>query len=165
MRDYGELHNFVCPMTGKYHYVVENDHIPIGGPSTLRYVAAHRVGEMPADSIPYFKLLVTTMSLPPGADCQVWSHSAMDTLERSLLGWVDTKKRLILDENLPSRKDPNGVYLSTRRNMCDLDLLDSEDYVHSTKPVTSMSTVHLMAASPDPSARNGRNRLERSQAA
>lgn len=86
-------------------------------------------------------MLIDNMVLKkPGADSQDWTHAALDVLERSLMGWINAARRLVLEEHLPRRKDPlKNCYYSTRGIVCDLGQLDSKDYIRYDFSATGKS--------------------------
>lgn len=134
----GELHQYIPNMRGDYQHVIDSYHTPRrsdDGASTagsMRYIAAHRVGELPLDGgSAYFRLLRDEkMVLKAGATGQEWTHAALDILENSRTGWIDVQRRMVLEHHLPRRLDPEMErYVSARGTICDLDRLDADDYV------------------------------------
>lgn len=123
----GTLHNYVS--RGAQSYVYEKDeHYTPKASSNDQFVVAHRVGEVSTSDALLFETKLSGIQIPPGADCQRWVFTALNHLQKQLLGWIDVPPMAPLRDHMPSRERPRGVFHSTVGTLRDLKELDSSDY-------------------------------------
>lgn len=124
----GTLHNYVNRFGHSYHYEEEENYNISMMKKYDLFVIGHRVGEISTRDALLFKSKLAGMIIPPGSDCQRWVFTALNHLQKQLLGWIDVSPLVSLTEHMPCRERARGVFHSTMNQTSDFDQLDADDH-------------------------------------
>lgn len=129
----GTLYNYVNRFGGpsSYEYEQEENYNMSMRKKYDLFIAGHRVGEISTRDALLFESKLAGMKLPPGSDCQRWVFTALNYLQKQLLGWIDISPLVPLTDQMPCRERPSEVFHSTMGRISDFTQLDAADHCRS----------------------------------